>query len=102
MEKEKTKKNTVKLPAEGKPNIEGLMQELSRLSKENEMLKNTLNRAASQLESFKQRDLFAKLDWCWRVITLEHAASIFGDDFYDACVNEFKEIMTPEEEERKE
>lgn len=84
------------------PNVETLMQNLAEVSAENEVLKNNLNKAIAELRKLNKQDLYVKLDWLWKVITLEYNVDLFGEDFVDERVEEFKFLMTPPKEESKE
>jgi len=80
---------------------EELMKELSKLRMENQMLKANLSRASSQIEMLTLDGVHKKLEWLWKVITLEGNFEIFGDEFCETCVNEFKEIMIIPKEARQ-
>lgn len=94
MAKEKAIKDT---PVQETPNVETLMQEISNLNTQNAMLKSKLNQAVEEIKFLSQGEFHKKLDWLWKVITLEGAAEVFSANFYDHCVKEFVEMMTPEE-----
>lgn len=84
------------------PDVETLMHSLAKVSAENETLKNSLNRAVAELKQLNRQDLYVKLDWLWKVITLDCNSDIFGEEFVTAKVEEFKFLMTPPAEEQKE
>ena len=99
-------RKTVKLPTEGtqlppvqkeeKPqDIEAVMKSLSDAQAQAEYFKNKLKGAIEQIQFLSQGEVHKRLDWLWKVITLEGAEDIFGREFYDYCVKDFKEIMTP-------
>lgn len=99
----KEEKGKVK-PEAGQPMMKGpeeLMKELSKLRMENQMLKANLSRASSEIEMLTLDGVHKKLEWLWKVITLEGNVDIFGDEFCETCVNEFKEIMIIPKEARQ-
>ena len=98
-EKEKVVPTTRKKEPEGNP-VEPIMRELSQLRMKKEALENNLRKAASQIEFLVQGEVYKKLDWLWKVITLDGAIDVFGEEFYKTCVEEFKGIMTPPEPEQ--
>lgn len=98
----RTKKEPVQTTEEktleqGTPSVETLMQELSSLAHENETLKAKLKMAVAELKKCDRQDLYVKLEWLWKVITLDYNADVFGSDFVDERVEEFKTLMTPKE-----
>ena len=99
MAKEKVDFNTT----EKAPNVETLMTQLNNLNTQNKMLKDRLNQDIEQIQFLSQNEFHKKLEWLWKVITLEGSADIFSPDFYDTCVAEFMDMMTPQvpEEEAK-
>lgn len=97
-EKEKVVPTTRKKEPEGNT-MEPVMRELSQLRLENASLKSNLQKAASQIEFLVQGEMHKKLDWLWKVITLDGAVDVFGVEFFKTCVEEFKGIMTPPEPE---
>jgi hypothetical protein len=90
-------------PKEETPNVETLMTQLNNLNAQNKMLKDRLNQAIEQIQFLSQNEFHKKLEWLWKVITLENSVAIFSPDFYDTCVAEFIDMMTPQvpEEEAK-
>lgn len=102
----KEAKEKVRKPEAGQPMepVEGpkeLMREISRLRMENQMLKANLSKASSEIEMLTLDGVHKKLEWLWKVITLEGSTDVFGDEFYQTCVNEFKEIMIVPKEARQ-
>lgn len=98
MAKEKTQDNVNKMS-----DSERFMLQLRQLDAQNKALKNQLNQAVEEINLLTQAEFHKKLEWLWRVITLENSAETFSHEFYDKCVAEFIEMMTPQapEEEAK-
>lgn len=105
MAKEKEEK-VIETPKEKKqkvdPQIEALVKQVSTLAAENRMLKNKLNQAAEQMQLITMSEVHKKLEWLWKVITLDGSDDIFGDKFVQYCVDEFVDILTPVQEDSKE
>lgn len=103
----KEKKEKVVTPAEPAmenidPQIEGLVRQMNKLDAENKMLKSRLTDAAEQIRFLSMGEVHKKLDWLWKVITLEGGEDVFGDLFVKQCIDEFVEILTPAQEEKEE
>ena len=83
---------------------EKFMLQLRQLDAQNKALKNQLNQAIEEIKFLTQAEFHKKLEWLWKVITLENSAEVFSQEFYNTCVAEFTEMMTPQapEEEAKE
>jgi len=79
-------------------NFHYLEGENGRLKDQNQMLKAKLDQAAEQIKFLSMGEVHKKLEWLWKVITLEDNNEIFGEDFVTSCTQEFKDILTPEEE----
>lgn len=79
------------------PNVEQLMNALNQLQNENKFLREKLNEASEQIKFMMSGEVHKKLEWLWKVITTSGTNDIFGNEFIDKCVGEFKEIMTVEE-----
>lgn len=99
MAKEKLQDNVNKMS-----DSEKFMVQLRQLDAQNKMLKNQLNQAVEEIKFLTQAEFHKKLEWLWKVITLEGSAEVFSPEFYNNCVTEFKEMLTPQapEEEAKE
>lgn len=103
----KEKKEKVVTPAEDAktevldPQVEALVREFNKLDAENKMLKSRLKEAAEQIKFLSMGEVHKKLEWLWKVITLDGSDDIFGDEFLQQCVNEFVEILTPVPEEKE-
>lgn len=83
------------------PQVEALVKEFNKLDAENKMLKSRLKEAAEQIKFLSMGEVHKKLEWLWKVITLDGGDDIFGDEFLQQCVNEFVEILTPVPEEKE-
>ena len=95
-------------PGEGAPqgqrlSYEQLMQLAAQTNAENQRLRQTCSQMKMQLERFQMQDYYQRLEWLWKVITLEGGVDMFGDEFVKAKVAEFVDLMTPlnPEEENK-
>lgn len=103
----KEKKEKVVTPAEEvnteklDPQVEELVRGFNKLDAENKMLKSRLKEAAEQIKFLSMGEVHKKLEWLWKVITLDGGDDIFGDEFLQQCVNEFVEILTPVPEEKE-
>lgn len=103
----KEKKEKVVTPAEEvnteklDPQVEELVRGFNKLDAENKMLKSRLKEAAEQIKFLSMGEVHKKLEWLWKVITLDGGDDIFGDEFLQQCVNEFMEILTPVPEEKE-
>lgn len=99
MAKEKLQDNVNKMS-----DNEKFMIQLRQLDAQNKALKNQLSQAVEEIKFLTQAEFHKKLEWLWRVITLENSAAVFTPEFYNTCVAEFMEMMTPQapEEEAKE
>lgn len=91
------------------PDMENVMKMVSDLKGENEYLKNVLkdmsaklNHATEQIKFMTIGEVYKRIDVLWNIITLRGAAEIFGDEFYEECIVDFREIMFPPVEEEKE
>ncbi len=84
------------------PNVETLMNTLANLQGENKFLKEKLKEASSQIQFLSVGEIHKRLNWLWNIITLKGAVEVFGTEFYNFCVEDFKEIMCPPQEESKE
>lgn len=99
MAKEKTVKT-----ADGKalepqlPNLEAVQQEMDKLVAENKYLRGKLNEAAEQMRFMSLGEVHKRLEWLWKVITLEGGEDTFGVEFINYCIEDFKEILTPQPE----
>lgn len=100
MAKGKTKvsaETAEKIPNEPLPNLEVLQQEMDKLVAENKFLRGKLNEAAKQMEFLSVGEVHKRLEWLWKVISLEGSNDVFGNEFLDYCIKDFKDIMTPQE-----
>ena len=95
-------------PGEGAPqgqrlSYEQLMQLAAQTNAENQRLRQTCSQMKMQLERFQMQDYYQRLEWLWKVITLEDNTSVFTPEFVQAKVEEFIDLMTPinPEEENK-
>lgn len=95
-------------PGEGAPqgqrlSYEQLMQLAAQTNAENQRLRQTCSQMKMQLERYQMQDYYQRLEWLWKVITLEGNTDMFGSEFVRAKVDEFVDLMTPinPEEENK-
>lgn len=95
-------------PGEGAPqgqrlSYEQLMQLAAQTNAENQRLRQTCSQMKMQLERYQMQDYYQRLEWLWKVITLQDGVAMFGDEFVKAKVAEFVDLMTPinPEEENK-
>ena len=95
---EKPQEETQNVP----PEMETLVKNFANVEAENKMLKGRLAQAMEQMKVMSLGEVHKKLEWLWRVITLEGSNDIFGDDFVEMCAREFMEILTPAPEENEE
>ena len=68
-----------------------------------EQNKHLIEQGRQMLEELKfknKQELFARLEWLWKVITLEGSEEVFGEAFFKACTEEFKVLMTPVDKEQ--
>lgn len=82
-------------PEQKKLSYEELEKIASQCYAENEHLKKTVSELNRRLQGYETSDFYARLDWLWRVITLEGSEEVFGEEFFDKTVDEFKVLMTP-------
>lgn len=82
---------------------EQLMQLAAQTNAENQRLRQTCSQMKMQLERFQMQDYYQRLEWLWKVITLDNNAGVFTPEFVKAKVEEFIDLMTPinPEEENK-
>lgn len=107
MAKERTKKVADATTEKKKPetnertklSYEELEQLASQQYAEVQRLRKALEEANKRLNAYETNDFLARLDWLWRIITLEGSADVFGDEFYDCRVKEFINLMTPPKKE---
>lgn len=95
-------------PGEGAPqgqrlSYEQLMQLAAQTNAENQRLRQTCSQMKMQLERFQMQDYYQRLEWLWKVITLDDNTHVFTPEFVQAKVEEFIDLMTPinPEEENK-
>lgn len=95
-------------PGDGAPqgqrlSYEQLMQLAAQTNAENQRLRQTCSQMKMQLERFQMQDYYQRLEWLWKVITLENNTGVFTPEFVQAKVDEFIDLMTPinPEEENK-
>lgn len=60
-----------------------------------------LNEAVGQLEMFRTNEFWLRIDWLWKVITLEGGADVFSEEFIDKVTKEFEMRMYPPKNEEK-
>lgn len=89
-------------PEQKKLPYEELEKIASQCYAENERLKKTIQEMSRRLQGYETSDFYARLDWLWRVITLEGSDEVFGEEFYAKTVNEFKLLMTPPQQPQEE
>lgn len=94
--KEKSPKGTEKLSYE---QLEQLASQYYAQSKRlNEALnevQNKLLEATTQLEMFQKNEFWMRIDWLWRVITLEGSNEVFTNEFLEKVTKEFMARMYP-------
>lgn len=102
MAKEKTTKVTKgeELEQKQKYSYEELEKIAINCSRENVDLKRALQEADTLIKKYENSDFFARIEWLWRIITLEGSHEVFGEEFYDERVKEFITLMTPPKEEK--
>lgn len=104
MAKEKATKATKGEELEQKQNRKYSYEELEKIaitcSRENNDLKRALQEADALIKKYENSDFFARIEWLWRIITLEGSHEVFGEEFYDERVKEFIVLMTPPKEEK--
>lgn len=98
---EETKTEINQTAQSEKPNVETLMGTIANLQGENKFLKGKLKEASEQIQFLSVGEVHKRLNWLWNVITLKGAEDVFGEDFYAMCVEDFKQIMCPPQEEDK-
>lgn len=91
------KEKTVKLPTAEThaPDVQTLMEQLSTVSGQNKMLKERLNQAVEQIKYLQEAEVHKRLEWLWRVISFENGCDMFGNEFYNKCLEEFQTILNP-------
>ena len=91
------KEKTAKLPTAEThaPDVQTLMEQLSTVSGQNKMLKERLNQAVEQIKYLQEAEVHKRLEWLWRVISFENGYEMFGNEFYDKCLEEFQTILNP-------
>ena len=77
-----------------------VVKHLAELTAENNDLKRKLGMAIERINVLETNDFFLRLDWLWKTLTLEGAEKLFGKDFFDARLAEFKQLMTPQQKEK--
>ncbi len=60
-----------------------------------------LNEAIDQLEMFRKNEFWMRIEWLWKVITLDGSTEIFSEEFIDKVVKEFETRMYPPKNEEK-
>lgn len=60
-----------------------------------------LNEAIDQLEIFRKNEFWMRIEWLWKVITLDGSTEVFSVEFIDRVVKEFETRMYPPKNEEK-
>ena len=60
-----------------------------------------LNEAIDQLEMFRKNEFWMRIDWLWKVITLDGNTEVFSEEFIDRVIKEFEVRMYPPKNEEK-
>lgn len=102
MAKEETKKIANGSEPKKKLTYDELMGLAAKMDREIIELRKKLGESQVQLAAYQMEDYWKRLDWLWKVITLDYASSVFGDEFYQQKVDEFVKLMTPVEEKEQE
>lgn len=102
MAKEETKKIANGPEPKKKLTYDELMGLAAKMDREIIELRKKLGESQVQLAAYQMEDYWKRLDWLWKVITLDYASSVFGDEFYQQKVDEFVKLMTPVEEKEQE
>lgn len=66
------------------------------LSNALEETKKHLNSAIEELNAVRANEYWMRLDWLWRVITLEDGEEIFSSEFVEKAAKEFMLRINPE------
>lgn len=56
---------------------------------------NKLIEATNQIEMFQKNEFWMRIDWLWRIITLEGNLEVFTEDFLKKVTDEFMMRMYP-------
>ena len=65
----------------------------------NEALKDAENRlknANEQIEIFRTNEFWIRIDWLWKIITLEGGDEVFSEEFLKEAAREFELRMAPQ------
>lgn len=101
MGEENKKKETVKTntsPQGRQLSYEQVMQVAAQTRQEYQKLYKTAQEMQKRLDAYATSDFYTRLDWLWKIITETTSRGIFGAKFYDECVQNFIEMMTPVKE----
>lgn len=71
-------------------------QEIMKLRAVNDALTNQLQALAQKLEEFQKSTFFTKMEWLWRIIIFEESEAMFGKEFFNERVEEFKKLFKEE------
>lgn len=100
--KEKTPKTPQKLTYEQLEQLASqYYSQCKSLNNALEECEKKLTEATNQLEIFRTNEFWMRIEWLWRVITLEGCNEIFSNGFLDKVIKEFETRMYPPKPEGK-